>query len=76
MLDRLRERSLQEQETDLVEEEQESPLARIRGAIGSLGWTPRQRLLLATLLALNLFLCVCLVLLATSRICLPFFASC
>ncbi len=76
MLDRLRERSLQEPETDVVEEEQESPLVRVKAMISSLGWTPQQRLILAAFLAFDVFLCVCLVLLATSKICLPGLPSC
>lgn len=69
MLERLRQRSLQEPNPDLVEEEGVSPLARLRPS--ALGLTPQQTAILAGLLFLDVMFLACVCLVATSRICLP-----
>ncbi len=70
MLERLRERSLQEPEADIVEEEQTSPLTRFRPS--ALGLTPVQTFLLALVIFLDVLCISSVCLLAASKICLPF----
>jgi hypothetical protein len=69
MLERLRERSLQEPEPDLIEEDQVSPLKRFTPS--ALGLTPLQTFILSLFFFLDIFFLSCVCLLATAKVCPP-----
>jgi hypothetical protein len=69
MLERLRERSLQEPEPDLIEEDQVSPLKRFTPS--AFGLTPLQTFILSLFFFLDILFLSCVCLLATAKICPP-----
>jgi hypothetical protein len=74
MLDRLRERSLQEPDPDLIEEESASPLARLSPR--TFGLTSRQTFLLALFFFLDVLCISAVCLLATAKVCPPGLGIC
>ncbi len=71
MLERLREQSLKEPEPDLVEEEQESLVNRLkRFTPSAMGLTPKQTFILAVLFLFDMLFFSCILLLATSSVCI------
>ena len=69
MLERLRERSLQEPEPELVEEERVSPLTRFSPS--AMGITPGQTFVLTLFVFLDIFFVSCVCLLALGKVCPP-----
>ncbi len=75
MLERLREQSLKEPEPDLVEEEQETLLNRLkRLSPSAMGLTPRQTFILSVFLFIDVLFFSCICLLAAGAVCPPGFA--